>query len=279
MSIFSHSSFFCRNLILSSVTHPFFYFIEGTVLWRHDAVPLGSRYQKIRNKLILSSSRVWGQPLDPWRWRHKVPSKRRICITQFTQRRIPNERSENLKTSIIFLFSSFRFTSFLPLFLLCLRLFFIFPIHLCPILQFYSCCSCTNLQLSISRRCTTGEAWSTGRCLIWHTAPCRGCDWITFAVVMRRVPGDWSYHDNPPLNDRATNWRLWVRGRGERGGPLGPNAALLKLHLLDCRAFQLLDTRTASRISSAHKLVLVQAEAVLISLMKYEAETHSLAYV
>jgi hypothetical protein len=36
----------------------------------------------------------------------------------------------------------------------------------------------------------------------------RGCDWITFTAVIRRAPGDWSDHDNPPLNDRATNWRL-----------------------------------------------------------------------
>jgi len=60
----------------------------------------------------------------------------------------------------------------------------------------------------------------------------------------------------------------YVEG-GKRGGPPGPTAALLKLHLPDCRAFQLPDTRTDSITSSASNLVLIQAEAVLILFVKH----------
>jgi len=143
-------------------------------------------------------------------------------VTRRYPKRMESKTPQWKLQDFYFILSSLPFSSFLPLFLLCLRLFFIPPVHLCPFLQFSSCCCYTNLQLSISRRCTIVEAWSTGRCLIWHTAPCRGCDWITFTVVMRRAPGDWSYHDNPHLmTGRQIDVFGYVGGGGGNGGSAG----------------------------------------------------------
>ena len=73
---------------------------------------------------------------------------------------------------------------------------------------------------------------------------------------------------------------LGCLGGGEGGGPLGPTAALLKLHLPDCKASQLHDTRTASLFPCAHKLIiLVEAEVMSILFLNNEVESHTLAYV
>lgn len=98
LSFAETTSFFCP--------HPFFYFLESTVLWVYDAGSLGNRFQTFRSNLIFPSSRVWGPPLDPWRWRHQVPSKRPKPITQ-RHGVIPKEcsqrhRSDNIITFILF---------------------------------------------------------------------------------------------------------------------------------------------------------------------------------
>jgi len=72
--------------------HPFFHFLEGTVRWGYDAGSLGNRFQTFRSNLIVPSSRVWGPPLDPWRWRHQVPSK--------VLNRLPSDRASSQKNGV-----------------------------------------------------------------------------------------------------------------------------------------------------------------------------------
>ena len=107
--------------------------------------------------------------------------------------------------------------SCLYFFFVCVSFFFLFS-HSISV-QSYSFLLAVAIRTckSISRRCTSGEAWSTGRCLIWHTTPCRGCDWITLTVVMRRAPGDWSYHDNPHLMTGRQIDVFGYVGGGKRG--------------------------------------------------------------
>lgn len=67
-----------------------------------------------------------------------------------------------------------------------------------------------------------------------------GCDWITFTTVIRRAPGDWSYHDNPHLMTGRQIDVLGCGGRKSAGtkrcvtqtSPAGPQGSVTT-HLVD----------------------------------------------
>ena len=58
-------------------------------------------------------------------------------------------------------------------------------------------------------------------------------------------PGGLKLSWQPPLNDRATNWRLWVRGRGETGGSAGTDRGVTQTSPAGLQGFS--TTRHADR--------------------------------